>query len=102
MGATGAPGATGPAGQAAVLRKTVINIPEGTAFSWRGNFVDLDVTSLSNLCASFGSAPDTAENDFEDLAELGLAVTPGTGVINVAINSPGPFSGPIPINYLVG
>jgi hypothetical protein len=77
-------------------------VPYDTSWSWEGSFADAAVTTASKIVASFGTAPDTEENDFNDLAEMTLAVTPGDGVIYVSITCPGPFGGPIPINYLVG
>jgi hypothetical protein len=51
---------------------------------------------------SLSGGASTEENEAEDVAEWSISATPGDGVITFNLYSPGPFGGPVNINYLVG
>jgi hypothetical protein len=84
------------------LTSAVLTVP----YTARGHAVitisDGAVSLASAVSVSLSGGASTEENEAEDVAEWSISATPGDGVITFNLYSPGPFGGPVNINYLVG
>lgn len=86
----------------ASVKAITVNVPYTTRFSYVTTVLDAALHTNSLVLASFGSTPDTSENDAEELADFSLVVNPIEGALEITLSAPGPMGGPIPIHYLIG
>ena len=90
------------AGGSAQVYSATINVPAGTAKRYQTNIADANVSAGSKLIVNFGGTVDTAANDLDELGDMDVFATPYSGGLTVLLKSKGVFSGPVPINYMIG
>jgi hypothetical protein len=76
----------------------VVDIPAGSAFH-----VELGLSDplMNEDAIVICSLQGTTENEAEDIADWSVIATPGGEVLILNLYCPGPFSGPVRINYMV-
>lgn len=90
-----------PAVGASSVFQASVTIP--LSYQWATvNYVDAAVSAASKIVCSFQGQADSTQNDAEETAEWDVSARPKTGSVDFFIRTPGPFSGPAVINYMIG